>query len=99
MVYFVECDQKIEDLTAHLLNLVTQLECTKKVAMENVIWNEDRGAQIVSLEKDIEEHFKDLYELCPRQAHDISIGNDMLNALFQNFCKVHCDLMSFGFLQ
>ena len=83
-----ESEQKVEDLTAHLLNLVTQLECTKKVAMENAIWNEDRGAQILSLERDVEEHFRDLYELCPMRAHDISIGSNMLNALFQEYCKV-----------
>ena len=88
--YFVlENQQKIEDLTAHLLNLVIQLDCTKTVAMENTIWDEDRGAQILSLEKDVEEHFRYLYKLCPMRAHDISIGSDMLNKLFQGFCKVY----------
>ena len=80
--------QKAEDLENHVLDLVKQWESTVKVQMSDVVWNEDLGAQTVSLEVDIKEHFRELYELNPSRAHDISIEKVPLSEFFQELCKV-----------
>ena len=65
-----------------------QLESTVKVQMKKVVWNEDLGAQIISIEADVKEHFRELYELNPIRAHKISVGKVPLNEFFQELCKV-----------